>query len=580
MIITYPLYLSGEAGATLDTPGYPLKELGIFEATLYLRSLDKDELEFSLKNATPGSPIPQDDQWVTLSDATGKILFSGVCKRTIEYPSMIYRFVASGVYEGMLRTPLLEDGRAFVSYEALSLGQVLTDMISRGSAVGLPIQAPGDMPEFFTLPKNSHRATTIAAAMENVIKWAPDACSRMDYSTNPPTMRITSRASAEAVTLDFYHKQITENISLQADQNARALYLRIAYSVRGDDGVTEQISQEAGDPDAQAFRSVSVFLSGPERVDMLASEALAAAQYAESLAKQVATATSTSISSKAQSGVISAGWAWAVTKDSNLAGAAAAQSGFSMQSAAGTYFHYWPMYKYGQKGANYKSGVYVGDSYQNYLRGWYPIEPGTFTDEQLALAGVISRPAYICGNLVRGGSNRNVLDAGMYALFASAGSQCEMLYYDHARTPMGPNYYFFYRLFIPIIAINMPVLAVADRLKTSIAASRKNLPARADFAEAPVDFARNCFDHQNWVPYRGEFSMIPGADFPVPGDFLNIRGEAVPDEWTTMKTPVSQVAINLQSGAPTITLGPSQRMDYSHITDRLRIPQEDNYKAG
>jgi hypothetical protein len=66
----------------------------------------------------------------------------------------------------------------------------------------------------------------------------------------------------------------------------------------------------------------------------------------------------------------------------------------------------------------------------------------------------------------------------------------------------------------------------------------------------------------------------------MPGDFISVRGEDVPADWFQMKVPVAETSIDLQTLAAKVTIGPSPRMDFNSLVDRLRIPQEDNYEPG
>jgi hypothetical protein len=61
---------------------------------------------------------------------------------------------------------------------------------------------------------------------------------------------------------------------------------------------------------------------------------------------------------------------------------------------------------------------------------------------------------------------------------------------------------------------------------------------------------------------------------------VSVRGEGVESGWTAMKAPVAECSINLETMASRVTLGPSPRMNFNSLVDRLRIPQEDNYEAG
>jgi hypothetical protein len=66
----------------------------------------------------------------------------------------------------------------------------------------------------------------------------------------------------------------------------------------------------------------------------------------------------------------------------------------------------------------------------------------------------------------------------------------------------------------------------------------------------------------------------------MPGMFVSARGEAVEDGWKHMKAPVAECSTDLQTLASKVKVGPSPRMDFNSLVDRLRIPQEDNYEPG
>ena len=53
-----------------------------------------------------------------------------------------------------------------------------------------------------------------------------------------------------------------------------------------------------------------------------------------------------------------------------------------------------------------------------------------------------------------------------------------------------------------------------------------------------------------------------------------------PAEWASMAAPVSELSLDLATGAAEVQIGPSPRMDFQSLVDRLRIPPEDNYQAG
>jgi hypothetical protein len=99
--------------------------------------------------------------------------------------------------------------------------------------------------------------------------------------------------------------------------------------------------------------------------------------------------------------------------------------------------------------------------------------------------------------------------------------------------------------------------------------------------EAPADLAANYFARQDWTPYKGRLAFTPAvADKPAPGSFISIRGEGIPSDWSSMAAPVAELSLDLRTGVASVSIGPSPRMDFSSLVDRLRIPPEDNYEAG
>ena len=193
MIFSPPFYLHGQSGKTLGLEGYPFEVLGIYQATLKTRSLDGDELTFSLRPET-GQPIPDDGQWVTLRDDSGATHFTGICKRTYSYRTRTYAYTATGIYQGLMESPLLEGDRAFVLYNARDLGALLLDILQRGITAGNPLQAPQEMPDFYPVPKMAFRAQSVASALEDALKWDPSCVTRVDYTTTPPTLHFITRA--------------------------------------------------------------------------------------------------------------------------------------------------------------------------------------------------------------------------------------------------------------------------------------------------------------------------------------------------------------------------------------------------
>ena len=224
MIITRPFWLIGEEGKSLPAAPFGLDALGIMDGVLTARSLDADTLVFSIWDNGSRAAIPDDEQWITVRDDTGQTLFTGLAKRGFEYPARIYRYKVSNVYQGLMDTPLVgDDGRPIIIYPAGDLGDILRDILNRAAAAGLPIQAPYDMPKFYNVPKMAFRSATFGSAIEDALKWAPDAATRMDYSTSPPTLRFRCRGQSQPLTIDLEsdnHKTTSVELTPQPEQRA------------------------------------------------------------------------------------------------------------------------------------------------------------------------------------------------------------------------------------------------------------------------------------------------------------------------------------------------------------------------
>jgi hypothetical protein len=238
------------------------------------------------------------------------------------------------------------------------------------------------------------------------------------------------------------------------------------------------------------------------------------------------------------------------------------------------------------------SGVspYLATSTGAVATGWYAIKDGAFTSTQLATAGATKETRYMRGEFRHVRSGTTGRTGGQASLWAAAVAQCTFIN-GYTQQSAYPSYEdvqswgraaLWYRVNIPVDAINMSPSAVAAAVKAAAAGTQASgFIERAEFVEAPPDLAANYFARQDWTPYKGSIDLTPTAPYiPVPGDFINITGTGTPPEWATMAAPVFETQIDLRTGAPRIGIGPSPRQDFKSLIDRLRIPAEDNYQAG
>ena len=595
MILTPPFYLAGEAGASLGEEGYALEKLGVVGGLLTQRSLSADTLQFSIRDNGSRPAIPDDGQWITLRDDNGQVLFTGIAKRTYQFPECIYSYIAANVYQGLGETPLLgDDFRPYLLYSSTDLADRILDLLARAQRVGLPIQPPAaaEMPTLFLAPKMGFRAATYASAIEETLKWVPDVSSRMDYSTTVPKLRFFCRSQTTPLTLDLEsdnHKATA--ITLTPSPETRALGLSITFQRRDGNNNITSITQSAGDLTAEARRQLSVFLSGQERSDLLANEALLSAQTAILKVNQLITATGASVTAVADAALINLTFDGLKSYDSNLQAAVTAQPGFTMGASAGSSYTLYT-------GIGIEGGspwIYTTTMPTKSLAlrtitgalatGWYPIKSGSFSDADLATAGATKETRYITGDFVtsfniNGSAGATVLlnagagnIQGWTSNYAIDSAHADAYWRKYVKWPMN----------ISVEAINMSPSAVAAAVNAALngAAGNSAFINRAEFVDAPDGLAQNYFERQDWTPFKGTIALSPSvSNIPVPGDFINITGTNTPAEWATMAAPVASTEIDLSTGMPKLTIGPSPRQDYRSLIDRLRIPVEDNYQAG
>jgi hypothetical protein len=591
MIITPPFYLRGTAGATLGAEAYLLSNLGAMQATLTLRSLEADTLFFFIQDNGSRPAIPDDGQWITLVDDAGTVLFTGIAKRSYRYPEKVYSFECSNVYKGLSDTLLIgSDGRPYLLRNAEDLATRLQDILLHAQAAGLPIQPPNvaDMPSLYLGPKQAFRSASYAAALEDTLKWCPDVVTRMDYSTTPPTLRFVARRDASPITLDMdSDANQSTAIQLASYPEARALGIEICYQRRDSSDVISLLKQSAGDMTAEASRRLSVFLSGQERADMLASEALTSAKTALTKCNQIITATGAAVAAVPEDALIPLSFSGLKGLDSNLSAAETAQAGFTMAAASGNSFQLYTSISWSGSPWTYKSTLYtvalaLRTATGSLATGWYPIRSGSISDADLTTAGATKQTLYITGDLT---ATRGYYDsdAGMASLIA-AGAAAQVGWTSNVATSStdANNYYqknIKYPVNITVDAINKSPSEVFSLVNA--AAGKSALITRADFVEAPEGLALNYFTRQDWTPYKGSITLSSGAtSIPAPGDFINILGTGTPSEWASMTVPVASLDLDLSTGIARLTIGPSPRQDYQNLSDRLRIPQEDNYQPG
>ena len=604
MIFNPPYSICGVAGKTLDATWRTLADMGIHAASLSLRSIDVDTLTFTMR-AKAGRIIPDDQQWISLKDNTGTVLITGIARRTYVYPQQLYTYTVVNVYQGLMDTPLTDSThKAYLMYDMANLSTTLISLLQHSHDLGLPIQPPSTTPPLMVVPKMGFRSASCGSALEDALKWAPDFSSRMDYSTTPPTLRFTSRGSVTptVINLDTPGHGVT-TMTLTSMPEAQALFIAFVYAVRPGTLVVDYLIQSAGDPTADANRSVSIYLSGADRTEMLASEAintstnaLATAQASLTAANAAVVAVNAQINATYQAAmeaipVTASNYAFN-TQSYVVANDSACTSG---KANTNLLWGQGQPYFYGTQSpsaggfATPAVGLYfVYASTPTVARSVAAscvVSPGTFTDAQLASVGVTKTAGLVKGTIAYRGVYTGVINVGgIYG-----GVQWWSGYANWTDTAHQAWWYFSVTgtsvdiLSASAYSVAQALAAVAYNashpVTTGTAAT--SFVSLAAFVEAPPDLALNYFIRQNWLPHQGQLTLSPNAGhIPEPGEFVSVSAADLPSEFATMATPVSELLIDLDTGSSTVTLGPPARMTFASLQDRLRIPPEDNYQPG
>ena len=582
-----PFHITGSDGRGLDGATRPFRPVG-GSGSLITRSLGAGELSWSQRAAGP-MPVPDADQPVILRDDTGLVVFRGfVTSKRWQHASRSWSLTATCPYQALADTDLLDsDGRPYVSYPEQDWRITVRDILSRAAASGVPIQAPENLPTAHTMPKMAFKSAKLSDALERLAAMVPDLATRMDYSSDPATIRFFTRTEATPLLLDMDatgHGVSDPDIEeVPAD---RALAVSFAYCRRDGDSVVRYLLQTAGDDAAEARRKVSVFLSGPERTDLFVTEGLSTAQKAVATATAAVEAVGADVDAAAASAQLPLNFATCLARDTTLQTANAVQA-LGMWAGGATYSLYngiaWPPGSTaGITLQNYPStALSLKDSGGSPASGWYPIAADAFTAAQLTTAGATKETRYIRGELV--GVHQGEGHAGLHALpthpkltgwdtdWVTSSSQAPDHWYE----------YHFYTVNIAVDAINMAPSEVAAAVKAAAASGDSALVERAEFVEAPEGLAAFWFARQNWRHFRGRLKIGKRRRaLPLPGDFVSVTGDGTPEEWATMANPVAECSINLDDGTASVRIGPAARLDVGGILDRLWVPPGDNYQAG
>lgn len=279
MILVPPFSLKGRAGKTLDATPILIDEYGARDAKLTYRSMGIGQLVWT-QNA--GGVVPDIGQEVDLFDGDGVRIFTGTAKRKFIWESGVkarWLVTISDAWEAMTETPLTADVddeagdtsvRPFVVYATGNVKTHLLSLMATMNDLGIQFD-PGTVTDCFNVTRMTFSKSTCSEAFADMMRWIPDAATRVDYSpVGLPTLNVVRRSAMTEVTLALgTESDDTLSIEMEDQPELRPLAVEVFSASRDSQNRIVYGSQIAGDAGAEARRRQTVVASGPENNEVI-----------------------------------------------------------------------------------------------------------------------------------------------------------------------------------------------------------------------------------------------------------------------------------------------------------------------
>jgi hypothetical protein len=500
-----PYAISGESGKAWGVTRQDLGDLGVTAAGLTYRSLDADVLQVVCE----GSAAPEYLQQISLWDAAGTRVFQGVCTNlSEEWDGAKLKTTAtiSGPWwwlEQVQLTSILTDGlgndqeRPAFTFPSQDLAVSIRALVTRLAEMGLPLQM-GEIDQTFQVPQMQFQNGTGDSVLTTMLQWVPDCSTRFRYDTPLPTLDVIRRPSAPVVTYDLTADDNRAGLPRIQEQR-QLLPSQITVQTMNVDTAGQIVygQDTAGDPaPSNPLGRQILALSGPGRSDF------------RSYTPRISTLRTTTMGTYAEL------WSSAQALDPTIGQA---------EVTYGTI----PWTSIGDNGSfptlpRPISGV-----------GTHRIVEGQVVDFMVQLSGVVVRQTRVSGLI--------------FATYPSSGGLGALPYLQSiGRASYGfsggtYNAVVEVDFTVPTVNIALPVLTVYVH------------PDDRALVTPVPGLAANLFAAQNYVPVQGSLPLYPGADLPMPGHRVNIRG-GLP-KWTNMGAMTSALEVDLTTGQASASLG-------------------------
>lgn len=550
-----PFSISGEAGKGLGSTRVTMEDVGGTDATMILRSLDVDVVEWSQRAE---GLVPQDDELVSLWDATGRRIFVGRAQSRFVWGrgGSFYQISVMGPYEFLKKAELLApntDPAGTTSIRALktfprgdlraSILELLTMAVDQGAEFRI-----GTVSSSFAVPQMTFKGNSFHDALTDMNRWPSDVMTRIRYDVSGfPLIDVIRRGDAATQVIQLQSStNLCTDIQMEALPDLIPSSVSVQYVKR--DPVTYKptfITDTAGVPSGPSYKRQNVTVSGPENDSFLPGE-----QYQSASLRTLG----------------SIPWSYVKTADELVKDIITNFGDFEMTPSDGlpvsvnnapdlptatyTYFPTAPTFRAndGTLAAGYYAlvegnvpewfsqyGTVIQGSVQGQYRFYYPGDNDLITQSE------------------------EVYNLNLRQPLAS------LIGYPTSGADTKQNFYW-YSVNLPLTLINVDYTVLTEIWK------RQDY----EFLEPPAGLAGNLYASQQWLPFEGRARFAPRAlNVAGPGELVSVTGD-VPAEWPTANALVKQVEWDLRLGEARVDIGFSLRTDATALLDKFRRSASDN----
>lgn len=528
-----PYSVSGESGKTFGPGRRSLEAAGIEAAALVFRSMDTDELTWFQR----GGAAPDYMEKISLWDADGRRVFLGHADPVPEWRpdgTICHNVTVSGAWwwlEQAQLSALVSDSTGaetdrpeFVAPKQ-DLALSIRALLDRMSVLGVPIRV-GEIAETFEVPQMVFQGADASSALRTMLGWLYDVMTRVDYDSGDPALNVMRRASAPVVTWHLGAENCPvrkQPLRIIPRRELRPRTVRIQSATVTADGEIVYAEETAGDAsEAGVLGRQLIAISGP------GSTGFSEADIRRHLVKTATTAASQAVFYRHNAQLAS-------LKD---------EIGGEIYAPMTTYATFWVPNGAGwiSTTINNRSAWVVDGAVSTSVPSGVPgyLVIGEDLPDWWSATGIATKKVKITQRFTAALLTGDPVQAAVAALaFSSVVS--------------GSYTYYFADFEVEVTAVALDANAVAGVVVVH--------PDDSALVQPTGGLADALFRAQDWIPYEGDVPLIPGADVPMPGNVVCIRGGLA--EWETMRALISAARVDLRTGSGTVSLGspPRERKD-------------------